>query len=105
MRIQTFVSVGAPLLLTLCLAGSACSSRPPPSHPEMLYGREQQAIVDRPAEAVRSLREDARFAGSLEHLLAQAHGVLIFPRLVKASVIFGGEGGNGVMVARRPDGS
>lgn len=50
------------------------------------------------------MRESGRFA-LLEDYLAHAEGVMIFPRVIKASLIFGGEGGNGVFVARREDGN
>jgi lipid-binding SYLF domain-containing protein len=36
----------------------------------------------------------------VDRYLERARGVLIFPRLIKASLIFGGEGGNGVLVAK-----
>jgi SH3 domain-containing YSC84-like protein 1 len=103
-----------PRICSLLLAGSllgsglsfpACSSPPPASHPEMEDGRAQQALVDHAAQAVQWMRDDPRYAARLEPLLAQARAVVVFPRLVKASVLFGGEGGNGVMVARKPDGS
>jgi lipid-binding SYLF domain-containing protein len=50
------------------------------------------------------MRDNPAFAG-MERLLEHARGVMIFPRLVKASFIVGGEGGNGVLVARGVDGS
>jgi SH3 domain-containing YSC84-like protein 1 len=50
------------------------------------------------------MRQDPKFA-RMDDFLRRARGVMIFPRLVKASLIFGGEGGNGVLLAKTPDGS
>jgi lipid-binding SYLF domain-containing protein len=47
--------------------------------------------------------ENPRFSAMGTYLSA-ARAVMIFPKVVKASLIVGGEGGNGVMVVRRPDG-
>lgn len=41
----------------------------------------------------------------MEPFLEKARAVMIFPRLIKASLVFGGEGGNGVLIARSADGS
>lgn len=105
MSSHVFLAALAAVMIGLGVAGPACSSPPPPSHPEMTYGREQQAIVDRAAQGVQVMREDARLEARMEPLLARAQAVLVFPRLIKASILFGGEGGNGVMVVRGPDGS
>ena len=50
------------------------------------------------------MRANPKFQG-LDGYLQSAHGILIFPRLVKAGLVFGGEGGTGVLVARKPDGT
>lgn len=49
------------------------------------------------------MRQNSQFA-ALDSYLRDAKAVLIFPSLVKASFVFGGEGGNGVLVARTPGG-
>jgi lipid-binding SYLF domain-containing protein len=88
------------------LASSGCSPTPPPRSPgaEDEPGTAQQAIVERAAAAFDRMRGDRRFS-AMGSFLERARGVMIFPRLVKASLIFGGEGGNGVLVARAPDAS
>ena len=80
------------------------------SHPEQprVTAREsasaQQTIVENSAAAFQRVRERSG-AVQVSRYLDQARGVMIFPRLVKASLIFGGEGGNGVLVAKGADGS
>jgi lipid-binding SYLF domain-containing protein len=64
---------------------------------------QQQIIVDRAAAAVSHLRAQERFR-SMGPLLERARAVLVFPKLIKASFVFGGEGGNGVLLARTSDG-
>lgn len=64
----------------------------------------EQRIIDRAADTVSALRSDADFR-ELDPYLARARGVLIFPRVIKAALVFGGEGGNGVLLARAPNGS
>ena len=68
---------------------------PIPSAPD---ASPQQKIVDRSAEAFRRIRSAQHPA--LEYFIEHAHGVMIFPRIIKASMIFGGEGGNGVLLAK-----
>jgi lipid-binding SYLF domain-containing protein len=61
--------------------------------------RAEQTLIDNAAAAWTRLEHDSRFA-EMDALLARAHAVMIFPRLIKASFIFGGEGGTGVLLAR-----
>jgi SH3 domain-containing YSC84-like protein 1 len=72
--------------------------------PHAPVAAEERELIDRAAAAFAELRQNPRFS-AIDPLLARARGVLIFPRLVKASLIVGGEGGNGVLVAKRADGS
>jgi lipid-binding SYLF domain-containing protein len=110
---RTFVTprrYGLPTLASLLLATGAaltlgaCSRAAPPAQSSQAATDGEQQLVERSAEALASLRKNPRFA-RIEPILQRARGVLIFPRLVKASLIVGGEGGNGVLVARQPDGS
>jgi lipid-binding SYLF domain-containing protein len=64
----------------------------------------QQRIVERAAAALVRMRDNPSLA-SIEPFLEKARAVMIFPRLIKASLVFGGEGGNGVLIARGADGS
>ncbi len=68
------------------------------SHTSAPDASPQQKIVDRSAEAFRRVRSAQHPA--LEYFIERAHGVMIFPRIIKASMIFGGEGGNGVLLAK-----
>jgi len=86
----------------LCLG--ACSRGAPANAPAARAGANEQAIVERSAAAFTRVRESPRFS-RLDFYLQRARGVMIFPRLFKASLILGGEGGNGVLVARKADGS
>jgi lipid-binding SYLF domain-containing protein len=55
-----------------------------------------QEIVSDAVQTVHEIRQDPHFAA----LLKQAKGVYILPTLVKGAVIVGGEGGQGVLLAR-----
>lgn len=79
-------------------------SRPSPKTADDAAPAAQQAIVESAAAAFLRMRQNPEFS-EMDRYLARARGVMIFPRLVKASFILGGEGGNGVFVARAPDGS
>ncbi len=85
-------------------AGPACSQSEPAQapHGESGSAAAQQAIVQNSATAFSRVRKHFR---EVEPMLARARGIMIFPRVVKASLIFGGEGGNGVLVVRGADGS
>lgn len=95
----------ASLLLACTLgSGSACSRQEQPHTPATEPGAAQQAIVERSAAAFTRLRGSSG-AAQVDVFVDRARGIMIFPRLVKASLIFGGEGGNGVLVAKGGDGS
>lgn len=91
------------LLVTTASFGPACSQQEQARAPRE-DSAPQQAIVERSAAAFSRLRQSAG-AAQVDTYLKHARGVMIFPRLIKASLIFGGEGGNGVMVAKGADGS
>jgi len=60
---------------------------------------DQQNLVDEARITLDHLRTDKEF-GNAPELLRKARAVLIVPTLVKAGFFLGGEGGDGVMLAR-----
>jgi lipid-binding SYLF domain-containing protein len=100
------VHLSAALLIsTVALGGSvaACSRSEPPRVGVSEGVSPQQAIVENSAAAFTHVRKQR--GPQVDRFLERARGVMIFPRLIKASLIVGGEGGNGVLVAKGSDGS
>src|ERR1700722_11008341 len=60
---------------------------------------DQQNLVEEARITVDHLKNDKEF-GNAPELLHKARAVLIVPNLVKAGFFIGGEGGDGVMIAR-----
>jgi len=65
---------------------------------------DQQNLVDEARITLDHLKSDQEF-GNASELLRRARAVLIVPNLVKAGFFFGGEGGDGVMLARSAGGT
>lgn len=64
---------------------------------------DQERIVAGAMKTMNDLRHDRAF-GDAGHILPRSRAVLIVPRLIKGGFIIGGEGGDGVLLLRRPDG-
>ncbi len=62
----------------------------------------EQQLIDQARIAVEQLRADPNLP-SFPGLLARAKAVVVVPELVKAGFFIGGEGGSGVLLARRPE--
>ncbi len=86
--------LGAVALLAGLVAGAPMAARAQTS---------QQVTVDGARKVLADLRHDKAF-GNAASLMRQAKAVLIVPKLVKGGFFVGGEGGNGVLMARRPGG-
>lgn len=70
-----------------------------------VLANDQQELVDRAKISVDSLRSDSNLGKPINNLLKRAYGVMIFPNMFKAGFILGGEGGNGVLLVKGPDGT
>ncbi len=68
------------------------------------YRDPQQELVEAAAVAVKVMCENPDNR-SLNVLIDNASGVLIYPRIIRAGVLLGGEGGRGVLVAKSADGN
>jgi len=64
----------------------------------------EQGLVDKSAAVVRAMRADPAFR-QIDVYLKNARGVLILPSVIKAGLIYGGQGGNGVLLGRDASGS
>jgi lipid-binding SYLF domain-containing protein len=60
-----------------------------------------QAIVDMAKGALTDFMSDPHFSW-LQHRIATARGVIIFPQVIKGGFFIGGSGGTGVLLVRRP---
>jgi lipid-binding SYLF domain-containing protein len=63
----------------------------------------QQVTIDGARKVLNDLRHDKEF-GNAAQLMRQAKAVFIVPKLVKGGFIFGGEGGNGVLMVHNRGG-
>jgi SH3 domain-containing YSC84-like protein 1 len=64
-----------------------------------LAGNDQQEVVDYAKATIEGLSSDRTF-GTAPQPLRRAKAVMIVPQLVKGGFFVGGEGGNGVLLAR-----
>jgi SH3 domain-containing YSC84-like protein 1 len=96
MRRMILVVFAVGALLTGCYGAHSATS-PEPSHYE-------QGLVDKAAVVVRGMRQDPKFQ-HIEVYLRHAKGVLVLPSVIKAGFIYGGQGGNGVLLARGAGGA
>lgn len=96
MVLMAFAILSLAALLTGCY-GAYNTSAPETS----VY---EQGLVDKAAVVVRGMRQDPKFK-HIEVYLKNAKGVLVLPSVIKAGFIYGGQGGNGVLLARGADGA
>jgi lipid-binding SYLF domain-containing protein len=61
-------------------------------------------IIEETVITVERVREEIKHSPDLDDLLRQSKGVLVIPSYYKASFIFGGAYGDGVLLARLPEG-
>ena len=64
----------------------------------------QQDLINRADVTLKYMRGNKDYA-ELDRYMARAKAVYVIPQLIKAAFFFGGEGGDGVMLARLPDGT
>jgi lipid-binding SYLF domain-containing protein len=83
------------LVLTLCF-GAALPA---------LAQQDQQQTVSSALTTVERMKNNKSFKDGFQPELEKARAVLIVPALYKGGFIFGGQYGNGVLLARLPDGS
>ena len=81
------------LLLTLILALPARAQQ------------DQQQTVNSALTTIERMKNDAGFKEKFQPRLDQARAVMIVPALYKGGFIFGGQYGNGVLLAKMPDGA
>ncbi len=76
----------------------------PPSAYQPGATTEEQDLLNRADVTVKFMRGNKDY-NELDKLLPRARAVFVVPQLIKAAFFFGGEGGNGVMLAKLPDGT
>jgi lipid-binding SYLF domain-containing protein len=90
--------LAAPLLAATTLAATMLAV-PVVAHAQS----SQQVTIDGARKVLNDLRHDKAF-GNAAQLMRQAKAVFIVPKLLKGGFIVGGEGGNGVLMARHKGG-
>jgi lipid-binding SYLF domain-containing protein len=70
-----------------------------------LAQQDQQQTVNSALTTLERMKGDANFREGFQPKLDQARAVVIVPALYKGGFIFGGQYGNGVLLARMADGS
>jgi lipid-binding SYLF domain-containing protein len=87
--------------LVLGSAAAAIAASTPARADDTLDARH---IVDEAVITVDRVREEMRSNSQMDELLSRAKGILIIPSYYKASFILGGAYGDGVLLARLPEG-
>ncbi len=99
-KVVSLLALLAPLALAAALTGCyGAHSAPTPESSQY-----EQGLVDKAALVVRGMRQTPQFK-HIEVYLRHAKGVLVLPSVIKGAFIYGGQGGNGVLLARGADGA
>ena len=88
---------------TLALAGTAAGFVALAGSRAALAATEQQELVARAKTTLETARTDPQFGNSAD-LFKRARAVMVVPQLVKGGFFLGGDGGNGVLMARNAAG-
>lgn len=89
------------VLLGLAAAPMGCFRGSEPDVP--VQDSDEQKLVNEATDAVKRMRSSGNFP-QFDEYLEQAFGIMIFPDVVKAGFVLGGQGGSGVLLARGDDG-
>jgi len=68
--------------------------------PPALAGLDEEKLVDSARYTVRGFLEDKEMGPTIRDLMAKAKAVLVFPSVIKGAFFIGGEGGDGVLLAK-----
>ena len=74
------------------------------SQPVSAQSNDQEELLDRALITFNTMLRDENIGPSFKKLLPETKALIIVPNLLKGGLIIGGEGGNGVLLARLPDG-
>ena len=85
------------------LAGAAAVTATLGAAPRAQAQSDELSVIQGAEKVLRDLRKDKAF-GNAQVLLRRARGVMIVPNLLKGGFFVGGEGGQGVIVARGHEG-
>jgi lipid-binding SYLF domain-containing protein len=89
------------VLSLLPILATACATHRGAGGNEYSY---QQELVDRAEVTVSRMRADPQQA-AINYFLKHSRGVMIFPGVIKGGLIWGAEGGNGVLLSRDESGT
>lgn len=68
--------------------------------PPAWAGLDEEKLVDSARYTIRGFLEDKQMGPTVRDLMAKAKAVLIFPSVIKGAFFIGGEGGDGVLLAK-----
>lgn len=91
----TRVLMFAAVILTVAVAVSTGS---------LAQTNDQEELLDRALIALSTMRRDENVGPSFNNQFPDAKALVILPNVLKGGFIIGGEGGNGVLIARLDDG-
>lgn len=80
--------------LAMCIAALLAVASPARA------GLDEEKLVDGARYTVRGFLEDEQMRPTIRDLMAKAKAVLIFPSVIKGAFFIGGEGGDGVLLAK-----
>lgn len=98
---RTYHLLAATLVWTVLAAGCYGTGSSGPAAPDAAKGggAAEQALVDKAQAVIEFMKKSPEF-DVINDYLPRATGVLVFPKVVKAGFILGGQGGSGVLLGR-----
>lgn len=78
---------------------------PPLSAQQHQLASEQQQLIDKASISFSALISNENYRENIQSLMERSFGVILIPDYIKAGFVIGGEGGSGIVLTKRRDGS